>query len=336
MPSLKLRHTSTPYIKPHQQLPTNHYLRPMKARVYKSTGSWYTVKDTEGRMWNARMKGVFKIDEITSTNPIAVGDEVELALENELENSVMITAIVPRRNYINRQSPRAKHQHHIIAANLDQSVLVATIREPRTSQGFIDRFLVASEAYHVPPIIVFNKSDIYKTKDLDKYEEWKDMYEAIGYTVILTSVKENTGIDLLKNMLQNKTTLFSGHSGVGKSSLLNALLPESNIRTQDVSGWSGKGMHTTTFAEMYDLPGSGSIIDTPGMREFGIVDMTKQELSHYFPEMRDRLQGCQFNNCLHINEPGCAIKEAVREGLIHEDRFVSYYGILESIEEKKY
>ncbi len=308
----------------------------MKARVYKSTGSWYTVKDTEGRMWNARMKGVFKIDEITSTNPIAVGDEVELTVENELENSVMITGIIPRRNYINRQSPRAKHQHHIIAANLDQSVLVATIREPRTSQGFIDRFLVASEAYHVSPVIVFNKSDIYKAKDIDKYNEWKEMYEAIGYTVILTSVKEGTGIDALKAMLHNKTTLFSGHSGVGKSSLLNALLPDTNIRTQDVSGWSGKGMHTTTFAEMYDLPGGGSIIDTPGMREFGIVDMTKQELSHYFPEMRDRLQECQFNNCLHINEPGCAIKEAVREGTIHEDRFVSYYGILESIEEKKY
>lgn len=287
-------------------------------------------------MWNARMKGIFKIDEITSTNPIAVGDEVELTVENELENSVMITGILPRRNYINRQSPRAKHQHHIIAANLDQSVLVATIREPRTSQGFIDRFLVASEAYHVPPVIVFNKSDIYKAKDQEKFEEWKDMYEAIGYTVILTSVKESTGIDQLKALLQNKTTLFSGHSGVGKSSLLNAILPDSNIRTQDVSGWSGKGMHTTTFAEMYDLAGGGSIIDTPGMREFGIVDMSKQELSHYFPEMRDRLQGCQFNNCLHINEPDCAIKEAVREGLIHEDRFVSYYGILESIEEKKY
>lgn len=308
----------------------------MKARVYKSTGSWYTVKDAEGKMWNARMKGVFKIDEITSTNPIAVGDEVELAVENELENSVMITGIIPRRNYINRQSPRAKHQHHIIAANLDQSVLVATIREPRTSQGFIDRFLVASEAYHVPPIIVFNKSDLYKTKDLEKFEEWKDMYEAIGYKVIHTSVKEGTGIAELKELLHHKTTLFSGHSGVGKSSLLNTLLPDTNIRTQDVSGWSGKGMHTTTFAEMYDLPGGGSIIDTPGMREFGIVDMTKQELSHYFPEMRDRLQGCQFNNCLHINEPGCAIKEAVREGIIHEDRFVSYYGILESIEEKKY
>lgn len=308
----------------------------MNARVYKSTGSWYTVKDTEGRMWNARMKGIFKIDEITSTNPIAVGDEVDLTVENELENSVMITGILPRRNYINRQSPRSKHQHHIIAANLDQSVLVATIREPRTSQGFIDRFLVASEAYHVPPVIVFNKSDIYKAKDQEKFEEWKEMYEAIGYTVILTSVKENTGIDQLKALLQNKTTLFSGHSGVGKSSLLNAILPDSNIRTQDVSGWSGKGMHTTTFAEMYDLAGGGSIIDTPGMREFGIVDMTRQELSHYFPEMRDRLQGCQFNNCLHINEPGCAIKEAVREGLIHEDRFVSYYGILESIEEKKY
>lgn len=308
----------------------------MKGVVYKSTGSWYIVKDETGKIHNARLKGIFKMDDISSTNPIAVGDEVELEVESETENSAIIGTIIPRRNYINRQSPRAKHQHHIIAANLDQSMLVATLKEPRTSQGFIDRFLVASEAYHVPAVIVFNKTDIYKKKEEEKLAEWKAMYEAVGYTVLSVSVKENKGIEAVAAQLKNKTTLISGHSGVGKSSLLNAILPQLQIRTQDVSGWSGKGLHTTTFAEMYDLPGGGSIIDTPGMREFGMVDISKQELSHYFPEMRKRLGKCQFNNCLHINEPGCAIKEAVVSGAIAEDRYVSYYGILESIEEKSY
>ncbi len=308
----------------------------MKGVVYKSTGSWYIVKDETGKMHNARLKGVFKMDDISSTNPIAVGDEVEIEVESETENSAIIGTIIPRRNYINRQSPRAKHQHHIIAANLDQSMLVATLKEPRTSQGFIDRFLVASEAYHVPAVIVFNKTDLYKKKEEEKLAEWKAMYEAVGYTVLSVSVKENKGIEAVAAQLKNKTTLISGHSGVGKSSLLNAILPQLQIRTQDVSGWSGKGLHTTTFAEMYDLPGGGSIIDTPGMREFGMVDISKQELSHYFPEMRKRLGKCQFNNCLHINEPGCAIKEAVVSGAIAEDRYVSYYGILESIEEKSY
>ncbi|TMI64595.1 MAG: ribosome small subunit-dependent GTPase A [Bacteroidetes bacterium] len=309
----------------------------MKAIVYKSTGSWYTVKDENANWHNARMKGVFKIDEeITSTNPVAVGDEVEIEAENENEGTAMITEILQRRNYINRQSPRMKHQHHIVAANLDQSMLVATLKEPRTSQGFIDRFLVASEMYHVSAVIVFNKSDLHKKKESDKYEQWKKMYEAVGYKVFLTSVADNDGIDALKEQLKDKITLISGHSGVGKSSLLNTILPDLNQKTKDISGWSGKGQHTTTFAEMFDLPDGGSIIDTPGMREFGLVDISKQELSHYFPEMRDRLNGCQFNNCLHINEPGCAIKEAVSNGEIHEDRFVSYYGILESIEEKKY
>lgn len=308
----------------------------MKGLVYKSTGSWYIVKDESGTVHNARIKGVLKIDDITSTNPIAVGDEVEMEVENENENTAIISEILPRRNYINRQSPRAKHQHHIVAANLDQSMLVATLKEPKTSQGFIDRFLVASEAYHVPAIIVFNKADIYRKKEEEKFEQWKEMYEAIGYPVFLASVKNNEGIAAIIDHIKNKTTLISGHSGVGKSSLLNAILPQLELKTQDVSGWSGKGLHTTTFAEMYDLPNGGKIIDTPGMREFGIVDISKQELSHYFPEMRDRLTNCQFNNCLHINEPGCAIKEAVAAGEISEDRFVSYYGILESIEEKKY
>jgi len=308
----------------------------MKATVYKSTGSWYTVKDESGNWHNARIKGIFKIDDITSTNPVAVGDTVEIETEDKVENTAIITEIKPRRNYINRQSPRLKHQHHIIAANLDLSFLVATLKEPRTSQGFIDRFLVASEMYHVQPSIIFNKSDIYKKKEQDKFDLWSEMYGSIGYEVFRVSVKENTGIDALIAKIHGKTTLFSGHSGVGKSSLLNAILPNVQIKTQDVSEWSGKGMHTTTFAEMYDLPGGGSIIDTPGMREFGLVDISKQELSHYFPEMRARLNNCQFNNCLHINEPGCAVKEAVINEEIAEDRYVSYATILDSIEEKNY
>jgi len=308
----------------------------MRAIVYKSTGSWYTLKDEAGRFWNGRMKGVMKLDDITSTNPVAVGDWVEADIENEESNTAIINEIHDRNNYINRQSPRHKHQHHIVAANLDQSLLIATLREPRTSQGFIDRFLVACEMYHVAAVIVFNKSDLYKTKDMEKYEEWKAMYEAIGYKVILVSAEKNEGLDQFGQVLKDKTTLLSGHSGVGKSSLLNTMFPGMNRKTQDVSGWSGKGQHTTTFAEMFDLSFGGRIIDTPGMREFGLVDISKAELSHYFPEMRDRLNDCQFNNCLHMNEPGCAIKEAVVNGQIHEDRYISYCGILDSIEEKSY
>ena len=308
----------------------------MKAIVYKSTGSWYTLKDEDGRFWNGRMKGVMKLDDITSTNPVAVGDWVEADIENEESNTAIINEIHDRNNYINRQSPRHKHQHHIVAANLDQSLLIATLREPRTSQGFIDRFLVACEMYHVAAVIVFNKSDLYKAKDMEKYEEWKAMYEAIGYKVILVSAEKNEGLEQFGQVLKDKTTLLSGHSGVGKSSLLNTMFPGMNRKTQDVSGWSGKGQHTTTFAEMFDLSFGGRIIDTPGMREFGLVDISKPELSHYFPEMRDRLNDCQFNNCLHMNEPGCAIKEAVVNGHIHEDRYISYCGILDSIEEKSY
>jgi ribosome biogenesis GTPase len=308
----------------------------MKGVVYKSTGSWYTVKDEQGQFRNARMKGVFKIDEITSTNPVAVGDEVAFELENELENSVTITKICDRRNHINRQSPRVKHQQHIIAANIDQSVLVVTLKEPRTSQGFTDRFLVASEMYHVPAVIVINKTDLFRKKEEEQFEKWQLMYEKIGYKLTGISVKNNEGIEKLKELLKNKISLLSGHSGVGKTSFLNIILPDLNLKTAGISGWSGKGQHTTTFAEMYDLPNGGKIIDTPGMREFGLIDLPKQELSHYFPEMRQRLVNCQFNNCLHINEPGCAVKEAVINGEIDEDRYVSYATILDSIEERSY
>ncbi|MGQ0737540.1 MAG: ribosome small subunit-dependent GTPase A [Bacteroidota bacterium] len=310
----------------------------MKATVYKSTGSWYIVKDETGKFWNARMKGVMKLDDITSTNPVAVGDMVEMESQADTDNSAIIDEIHQRHNYINRQSPRHKHQHHIVAANLDQSLLVATLKEPRTSQGFIDRFLVASEMYHVPAVIVFNKSDLYKNKELEKYNQWKEMYETVGYRVLLVSAEKKEGIEKLKEVLKDKTTLISGHSGVGKSSLLNVIFPEMSLKTGEISGWSGKGQHTTTFAEMFDLPapGGGRIIDTPGMREFGLVDIEKQELSHYFPEMRERLNNCQFNNCLHYNEPGCAVKEAVAKEEINEDRYMSYLGILHSIEEKGY
>ena len=304
--------------------------------VYKSTGSWYQVKDEQGKMWNARMKGVFKLDDITSTNPIAVGDKVEFRMENENEQSVIITRIHDRANYINRQSPRIKSQQHIVAANVDQSLLIATIREPRTSQGFIDRFLVASEMYHIPAVLLFNKVDIYREKELELLEKLKGVYASIGYKVIGASVKNKTGLEDVQELLKDKITLISGHSGVGKSTFINALLPEAQIRTQDISGWSGKGQHTTTFAEMHELPFGGKIIDTPGMKEFGLVGVERAELSGYFPEMRQRLPDCQFNNCLHINEPGCAVKQAVIDGEIDEDRYVSYYNILESISEKNW
>lgn len=287
-------------------------------------------------MYNARIKGVFKIEGISSTNPIAVGDEVSLEVEAVQEESAVITEIHERRNYVVRSSPHNKRQHHIVASNLDQSLLVVTLREPKTSQGFMDRFLVSCEAYHIPAVIVFNKSDIYRAKELALFAEMKEMYETIGYTVLLTSIHQNEGLDEVKALLHNRTTLLSGHSGVGKSSFINALFPGFSLRTQEVSDWSGKGMHTTTFAEMFDLPEGGKIIDTPGVREFGLVDISRQELSQYFPEMRAVLNDCQFNNCMHINEPGCAVKAAVSAGIITPDRFASYLSILDTIEERKY
>lgn len=304
--------------------------------MYKSTGSWYVVKAGNGVVYNARIKGRFKLDGITSTNPITVGDEIDIEPEEGEDQSAIITHIYDRRNYINRQSPSHKYQHHIIAANIDQTILVCTLREPRTSQGFTDRFLVAAEAYHIPAVLVFNKSDLHREKERLQFQERKEMYEAIGYTVILMSVEKNEGIKDIQEVLQDKTSLVSGHSGVGKSSFINALIPSFALKTQEVSGWSGKGLHTTTFAEMYDLPFGGRIIDTPGIREFGLVDISKQELSHYFPEMRPLISDCQFNNCLHTNEPGCAVKAAVESGKINVERYVSYCTILESISDRGY
>lgn len=308
----------------------------MKMLVYKSTGSWYLVKNREGRTFNARIKGVLKINGITSTNPIAVGDNVEAEMENEGESVVTISGIDTRKNYIARVSPHNKNQHHIVASNLDQCLLFATLKDPKTSQGFIDRFLISAEAYHIPAIIVFNKSDLYKRKEQEKFEQLKEIYETIGYKVLSTSVEMETGMEEVNDLLKDKTTLLSGHSGVGKSSFINKLFPEMHLKTQDVSGWSGKGLHTTTFAEMFDLPFGGKIIDTPGIRELGLVDISKQELSHFFPEMRELINDCQFNNCMHINEPGCAVKDAMMKGQIHVERYVSYCNILDSMQEKTY
>ena len=307
----------------------------MKSLVYKSTGSWYLLKNEKGEICNARIKGKFKIDNITSTNPIAVGDLVEADIE-EGEESIVITKIYDRKNYITRQSPHNKHLHHIVAANLDQSILLVTLKDPKTSTGFIDRFLVASEAYHVPAIIVFNKTDLHKEKEKVKFEKVKNIYEKIGYPVYAMSINENKGIQEVKALLKNKITLISGHSGVGKSSFINSILPENISKTQEVSEWSGKGLHTTTFAEMFDLPFGGKIIDTPGMREFAMMDIEPHELSHYFPEMKVLINDCRFNNCIHIEEPGCAVKFAVEENKISPERYISYLNILGSIENKKW
>jgi ribosome biogenesis GTPase len=305
----------------------------MTARVYKSTGSWYVLKDASGNFVHARMKGRFKIDGFTSTNPIAVGDLVDMELESGQDTGWVIAGIHERRNYVNRVSPARRQRHHIIASNLDQSLLVVTIRDPRTSMGFTDRFLITCEAYHVPAIIAINKSDLLDAEDEDLFEHWKDIYGSIGYTVLRVSGTTGEGMPALREILAGKTTLISGHSGVGKSTLINQLMPELSLRTKEVSDWSGKGMHTTTFAEMFDLPDGGSIIDTPGVREFGLVDIEEQELSHYFPEMVALMDGCQFNNCLHLNEPGCAIKQAVMSGDISEERYLSYCTILSGLDE---
>ncbi|MFT4062098.1 MAG: ribosome small subunit-dependent GTPase A [Edaphocola sp.] len=300
----------------------------MKATIYKSTGSFYLACDEQGKMWQCRIRGRLKIDgAISSTNPIAVGDTVTLQTEDGDASQATISAIGDRHNYMVRTSPHNKHQKHIVAANIDLALLVATVKNPRTSFGFIDRFLVTAEAYHIPVTIVMNKADLIAGKVVDEWLEKKGVYEQAGYKIMKVAATEGAGLAELGNLLQDKTTLFSGHSGVGKSTLIGHFLPEKDIKIQQVSHWSGKGQHTTTFAEMYDLPGGGRIIDTPGVKEFGIVDMDTAELSHYFPEMKERLPHCKFNNCMHINEPGCAVKGAVATGKIPLQRYDSYLSI---------
>jgi ribosome biogenesis GTPase len=298
----------------------------MQGLVTKSTGSWYQVQTPDGQRYDCRIKGKFRIKGLTTTNPVAVGDKVDFELEPEQQQGV-INKLYERKNYIIRKSINLSKQAQIIAANLDQAFLVVTLASPRTSLGFIDRFLVTAEAYDIPASLIFNKLDMFSDEGLEILAEYKSIYENLGYPCYEVSALKGTNIPQLITLLKDKITLFSGHSGVGKSSLMNAILPDLDIRTMEVSEWSDKGMHTTTFAEMYDLPGGGSIIDTPGIRELGVIDIEQQELSHFFPEMRDRMHSCRFHNCRHINEPGCAVLEALENGEIEPSRYESYLSI---------
>lgn len=298
----------------------------MRGLVTKSTGSWYQVLGDDGVSYDCRIKGKFRIKGIKTTNPIAVGDWVEFELEPS-EQSGIITVLEPRKNYIIRRSVNLSKQTQILGANLDQAVLVVTLASPPTSLGFIDRFLVTAEAYGIPAILVFNKLDLFSEEGKEILQEYKAIYEDIGYPCYDVSALEGTHVHVLEEILKDKVTLVSGHSGVGKSTLINRIVPGLDLRTGQISSWSDKGKHTTTFAEMIDLPFGGKLIDTPGIRELGIVDIEKMELSHFFPEMRRYLNKCKFNNCRHINEPGCRVLEAVELGEIETSRYDSYLSI---------
>ncbi|AFL84203.1 ribosome small subunit-dependent GTPase A [Belliella baltica DSM 15883] len=300
----------------------------MNGRVVKSTGSWYIVK-TENGLVKSRLRGKFKQDDLKLTNPIAVGDYVTVTKE-EGQPTWTIDEILPRENYIIRKSTRKTHFSHIIASNIDQAFLIITLRNPRTSLGFIDRFLVSTESFRIPATIIVNKMDLeYKEKDLDYLQDIHDIYDILGYDVLEISALDESDLqEQFMPLLTEKTTLLSGHSGVGKSTLLNKIIPEADQVTKEISKFSAKGVHTTTFAEMFEIPKGGYLIDTPGIKEFGILDISDFELSHYFPEMRKYLGKCKYNNCRHINEPGCMVLEKLEEGYIHPYRYDSYINIL--------
>jgi len=305
----------------------------MKGIVIKSTGSWYEVKAENGEVISCRLKGIFRLDESKGkdSNPVAVGDKVIIIKEDGAEDW-MITEIEPRENYIVRASPKHKGARQVIAANIDLSLLVVTMANPRTSTGFIDRYLLAAEAYHIPTHLVFNKQDQLDVKTRNKQNTIAAQYQKIGYPAHFVSAISGENIEEIKNLLKDKTVLIAGHSGVGKSSLMNALEPNLNLRTHEISRILGKGMHTTTFAEMHFTSFGGRVIDTPGIREFGVLSLQAEEVSHYFIEMREFLVNCKFNNCLHENEPGCAVKAAYQEGKISEERYISYLNILYDIQ----
>jgi ribosome biogenesis GTPase / thiamine phosphate phosphatase len=300
----------------------------MKSRIIKSTGSWYWAQTDDKKIYKCRLRGVFKNDDLKLTNPIAVGDIVNIEQEDEQNNNYLIDSIEQRDNYLIRKSTRKKHFNHIIASNLDQTILFASLRSPKTSLGFIDRFLVSAEAYRIPTIIIFNKSDLYRTKELELFEEIKEYYDRIGYKTYLCSVEKNEGLDTIKELLRDKTSLISGHSGVGKSSVVNALNSSLDLRTGDISTFSDKGTHVTTNAEMYEVFENSYIIDSPGIKEMGIADMEKHELKHQYPEMRKYLNQCKYDNCLHIEEPQCMIHNAINKGEIADWRYISYLSIL--------
>lgn len=300
----------------------------MNGSVIKSTGSWYQVLVPDGRIVECRIKGVFRIKGIKTTNPIAVGDKVEFEMESD--DKGVIHKIGERRNYIIRKSINLSKQSHIIAANMDQAMLIVTLALPRTSAGFIDRFLLTAEAYHIPTIIVFNKMDLFE-EDVEMMKDLEDfiaIYEKIGYTCCRVSATKKKAIEQLRDLTKGKTTLVAGHSGVGKSTLVNAMDDQLDLKIGEISDAHFKGKHTTTFAEMHQLGYGGAIIDTPGIKELGLVDMEKEEITDYFPEMHAIKGNCKFNNCLHVNEPKCAVLAAVESGEIAVSRYNSYLGIV--------
>ena len=307
----------------------------MKGLVIKNTGSWVTVRLDDGNTVNCKMRGVLRLKGLRCTNPVAVGDRVQV--EDKGGDAPVVGDIEPRRNYIIRRASNLSKEFQIIAANLDQAVLVATLTNPETSTTFIDRFLATAEAYQVPAVLAFNKIDLLDTEEWrNRLEELKALYESIGYPVVTMSAVTGEGADALRAQLAGKMSLLSGNSGVGKSSIINLLVPDAHVRVGDVSHTHHKGMHTTTFSELLDLPDGGAIIDTPGVKAFGTIDFERAEVAHYFPEIFAVAADCRFGNCTHTHEPGCAVLDAVERGDIAASRFTSYLSILEEDPDNKY
>lgn len=307
----------------------------MQGVVTKSTGSWYEVRSTDGKYFTCRTRGKLRLAGFKTTNPVAVGDIVDFDIEDGQSDQGLIAEIKPRTNYIIRQSIKKKAHGHIIAANIDQALLVATLTYPRTSLGFIDRFLVTAESFRIPQVLVFNKIDILNKEGRAVQQELMDLYTKLGVTCLEISAEEKIGLERLNEIISEKTVLISGHSGVGKSTLLNALSPEINQKTAEISDFAEKGVHTTTFAEMFEISPKTYLIDTPGIKELGLIDIEKEELSDYFPEMRELINECKYHNCEHTHEPGCAIKTAVEEGLIENSRYYNYLSMLEGDDNRR-
>lgn len=295
--------------------------------VIRSTGSWYAVREKSGKITDCKLKGSYKIKGIKSTNPIAVGDNVSFIILPDKETG-LIHKIFDRKNYIIRKSTNLSKKTHILASNIDQAFLIITIANPRTSTGFIDRFLVNTEAYDIPCTLIVNKMDLIDTDTIDILEEIKNIYSSVGYPIIETSAISGLNIDIIKQQMKGKTSLFSGHSGVGKSALINTLQPNLMLRTGETSEVHLKGKHTTTFAEMFYLDFDAYIIDTPGIKEYGLTDFNAEEIGHFFPEIRELMNDCKFNNCTHEHEPGCAVKIAVDREQISFERYKNYLNIM--------